>query len=292
MKVPQRPVHDVLLEVQDLAVTFGGAEPVVSGVALQLRRGEILGIAGQSGSGKSLTALSALGLLPPGARVQGSIRYRGQELVGMSAKQWAPIRGHGITMIFQETNTALNPVLPVGRQLILAVRSNHECSRAEARERVANVLRDVQLNDVDRVMNSYPHELSGGMSQRVMIAMALACGAEVLLADEPTTALDVTVQREVIDILRRVVDEYGIAAMLISHDLGVLDEVTDRLAVMYLGRVVESGSTAAVLTGPQHPYTQALLACIPRITGGTSEFVEMPDRDYAATPAVMTNEVA
>ncbi len=266
-----------VLSIRDLSVDFGGPTKAVSGVSIELTPGRILGVAGQSGSGKSLTALAAMGLVPSNAHVEGSIRFQGQELVGMSEKDRSRLRGSGMTMIFQETITALNPVVPIKKQLMLAVTANLDCDADEARDRVEGSLHDVKLHDVDRVMNSYPYELSGGMCQRVMIAMALVCGADVLFADEPTTALDVTVQREVIDIIRGVADERNLAVMLISHDIGVLEEVSDELAVMYQGRVVESGPSSDVIANPGHPYTAALLNSIPRISGGLTEFVEMPD---------------
>ncbi|GGU14996.1 ABC transporter ATP-binding protein [Nocardioides albus] len=282
-RVPDGPV----LSVRDLIVDFGAAEPAVNGVSLDLWQGRILGVAGQSGSGKSMTALTSLGLAPPGAHITGSIRFRDQELVGVGQRTLSRVRGSGMTMIFQETNAALNPVIQVRKQLTLAVRANRDCNQDEAHELVVDALRDVRLDDTDRVLNSYPHELSGGMAQRVMIAMALVCGADVIFADEPTTALDVTVQREVMEIIRRVADEHRLAVMLISHDIGVLEEISDELAVMYRGRVVERGSTDDVIRAPEHPYTRALLDSIPRIGHELTEFVEMPsfDMDLTSLPA-------
>ena len=279
MEAPSSPT---LLSIRDLKVDFGGEGQVVDGVSIDLQPGRIVGIAGQSGSGKSLTALSAMGLAPIGARVRGSIKFRGTELVGLREREMAAFRGSRMTMVFQETTTALNPVVHVGRQLLLAVKANVDCSPEERHARVVRSLHDVQLDDVDRVMNSYPHELSGGMCQRVMIAMALVCGADVLFADEPTTALDVTVQREVIDIIRKVADERDLAVMLISHDIGVLEEVCDELAIMLEGRIVERGVAQDVVARPTHPYTAALLNSIPRIGGRLEEFVEMPD--FALAP--------
>jgi peptide/nickel transport system ATP-binding protein len=269
-----------ILSVRELEVDFGGPQKAVVDVSLDLHAGEILGVAGQSGSGKSLTALAALGLAPSNAHINGSIRFKGQELVGAKESERAKVRGSGMTMIFQETVTALNPVVQIERQMELALRANAECSKAEAKERIVQALKDVQLRDVDRVLESYPHELSGGMCQRVMIAMALVCGADILFADEPTTALDVTVQREVMDIIRKVTDERKLAVMLISHDIGVLDEVSDRIAVMYRGRVVETGPSSAVIANPGHPYTRALVTSIPRIHGAHNEFIEMPQLDF------------
>lgn len=279
-----------LLRIRDLTIDFGDG-PAVNGVNLDLRPGKIVGVAGQSGSGKSLTALAAMGLAPAGARVRGSIRFRGTELVGRSEREMSKIRGSGMTMVFQETVTALNPVVHVGRQLSLAVKANVDCDAEERHARVVRSLHDVQLDDADRIMSSYPHELSGGMCQRVMIAMALVCGADVLLADEPTTALDVTVQREVIDIIRKVADERAIAVMLISHDIGVLEEVCDELAVMFHGRIVEHGAAQDVVTSPAHPYTAALLNSVPRIGARTETFVEMPEFAYAVGDHRAASEV-
>ncbi len=272
--------REPILSVSQLEVDFGGPQKAVVDVSVDLYPGEILGVAGQSGSGKSLTALAALGLAPTNAEIRGSIRFKGHELVGASEAERAKVRGSGMTMIFQETVTALNPVVQVERQMELALRANVECSKAEAKERIVRALNDVQLRDVGRVLDSYPHELSGGMCQRVMIAMALVCGADILFADEPTTALDVTVQREVMDIIRKVTDERKLAVMLISHDIGVLDEVSDQLAVMYRGRVVETGPSSAVIADPGHPYTKALINSIPRIHGAHNEFIEMPQLDF------------
>lgn len=274
---PPRVDRAPVLSIRDLTIDFGHDASAVSGVSLELTPGQILGVAGQSGSGKSMTALAAMGLTPPAARVAGSIKFRGRELVGLKPKELTEVRGAGMTMIFQETVTALNPLVQIRKQMVLAVMANAEVTTEEADELVRQALRDVRLRDIDRVMDSYPHELSGGMCQRVMIAMALVCGAEVLFADEPTTALDVTVQREVIEIIRRVADERQLAVMLISHDIGVLEEVSDSLVVMYRGRVVERGHTGDIIRSPKHPYTAALLNSIPRIGGTLTEFVEMPD---------------
>ncbi|WP_313408541.1 ABC transporter ATP-binding protein [Aeromicrobium sp.] len=279
-RVSQDQDREPILSVRELEVSFGGPQKAVVDVSLDLYPGEILGVAGQSGSGKSLTALAALGLAPTNADIKGSIRFKGKELVGAKESERAKVRGSGMTMIFQETVTALNPVVQIERQMELALRANVECSKAAAKERIVQALNDVQLRDVDRVLDSYPHELSGGMCQRVMIAMALVCGADILFADEPTTALDVTVQREVMDIIRQVTDERKLAVMLISHDIGVLDEVSDQLAVMYRGRVVETGPSSAVIADPGHPYTRALISSIPRIHGAHNEFIEMPQLDF------------
>ncbi len=259
-----------LLTIDELGVQFRrGAirTDAVRGISLSLRAGRVLGVAGESGSGKTASALAAMGLLPEGTVVTGSIRYRGTELLAMKERKLRQYRGRHISMIFQETSTALNPVLRVGQQLTMATRAHVKGDRKEVQQRVQAALADVRLADTERVMRSYPHELSGGMAQRVVIAMALSCGAKVLLADEPTTALDVSVQEEILELIRGLVAERQLATMLISHDLAVLAELCDDLVVMYNGEVVERGPTASILAAPSHPYTQGLLACLPRLHG-------------------------
>jgi ABC-type glutathione transport system ATPase component len=280
-----------LLVVEDLTVEFTSG-PVrthaLRGVDLRLRAGSVLGVAGESGSGKTTAALAAIGLLPRGAEVTGSIRYRGTELLGLPERRLRGHRGRHLAMIFQETATALNPVIRVGDQLTMAARAHVPGGRAEVRRRVAAALADVRLDDPDRVMASYPHELSGGMCQRAIIAMALGCGSRVLFADEPTTALDVSVQREILELIRGLVDRRGLAVMLVSHDLAVLSEVCDDLAVMYRGRIVEAGPARDVLRTPTHPYTRALLDCLPTLHGTREELLEItPERRAAIDAAVL-----
>lgn len=270
--VDVRPVQDneTLLTIEDLGVAFQrGAvrTEAVRGLSLSLKSGHVLGVAGESGSGKTTAGLAAIGLLPSSAQVSGSIRYRGQELVGLSHKEMRAFRGSEIAMIFQETGTALNPLMRVGDQLMKAVRAHRPGTRDQLRAQVESALDEVQLRDHARVMRSYPDELSGGMCQRVVIAMALSCGSKVLLADEPTTALDVSVQREITDLIGELVRREKLAAMMVSHDLGVLSEICDELVVMHMGEVVEIGPVEAVLGRPAHPYTKALLDCLPRLHG-------------------------
>lgn len=291
LQVNEGDSPSAVMSIRDLTIDFGGLA-AVNGVSIDLHPGKIVGIAGQSGSGKSLTALAAMGLAPAGARVRGSINFKGTELVGLPEREISRMRGSGMTMVFQETITALNPVVQVGRQLSLAVKANVKCTAEERHARVVRSLHDVQLHDPDRIMGSYPHELSGGMCQRVMIAMALGCGADVLLADEPTTALDVTVQREVIEIIRKVADERDLAVMLISHDIGVLEEVCDDLVVMLKGRIVERGAAQDVVARPAHPYTAALLNSVPRIGERNETFVEMPEFAFDAAGDRETREAA
>jgi len=244
-------------------------------------------VAGESGCGKTTSALAAMGLLPRGASVSGSIRYRDTELLTLSEKELRRYRGSHLAMIFQETTTALNPVIRVGDQLMMAARTHVRGGKTAARERVIAALADVRLTDSGRVMASYPHELSGGMCQRIIIAMALSCGSRVLLADEPTTALDVSVQEEILELIRGLVTRRQLAVLMISHDLAVLADVCDDLAVMYRGEIVESGPAGTVLGNPAHPYTQALLDCLPTLRGRKDLLPELPSgTEGTAAPQV------
>ncbi|MSP98421.1 MAG: ABC transporter ATP-binding protein [Betaproteobacteria bacterium] len=259
-----------LLAIEDLRVVFGpqGKEQAaVDGVSLTLAPGEALGVVGESGCGKSLTALSILGLVPdpPGRIAGGHIRLRGQDLVGAGNTVMNRIRGKQISMIFQEPMTALNPVFRVGEQIGETLRFHAGLSRADARERALHLIERVGIGNPRERLDQYPHELSGGMRQRIMIAIALACRPQILIADEPTTALDVTIQAQILLLLKDLQKELGMALMLITHDLGVVAQVVDRVAVMYAGRIVEEGSVAAVFERPSHPYTRLLLQSIPSL---------------------------
>ncbi len=258
------------LEIRDLTVEFrsGGAwHPAVRGVDLAIARNQTLAVVGESGSGKSVTALAVMGLVPaPSGRIAaGSIRLDGQELVGMSERKLDRIRGSRIAMIFQEPMTALNPTRTVGDQVAESVRTHRGVSSAAALKEAERMLDLVRMPSAKRRMKEYPHQFSGGMRQRVMIAMALACQPEVLLADEPTTALDVTIQAQVLALMEDLKREYGLAVLFITHNLGVVALIADVVAVMYAGEIVESAPVGELFVRPRHPYTEALLASMPRV---------------------------
>ena len=264
---------DTVLRVEGLCVsarTEQGLKPLVQDLSFDLRKGETLAIAGESGSGKSITSLAIMGLLPqPGVRVTGGrMFFAGRDLTVLSESALRRVRGDRIAMIFQEPMTSLNPVMTVGAQLTEAIRAHEPVGRSEARKRAVEALRAVRLSEPERRMGQYPHELSGGMRQRVMIAMALALRPEVLIADEPTTALDVTVQREVLDLLRDLQRDLGTAIILITHDMGVVAEMADRVIVMRQGRQVETAATLDIFARPRADYTQGLLAAVPRMGQG------------------------
>jgi peptide/nickel transport system ATP-binding protein len=258
----------LLLEVSNLRVTLAtprGPAEALRGVSLQLERGATLGLIGESGCGKSITALALMGLLPGGAGASGSIRLNGQELVGLAEPAMCALRGNRIAMVFQEPMTALNPLHTVGDQIAEPLRVHRGLPRAAARAEALRLLDRVHLPQAAQRLDAYPHQLSGGQRQRVTIAMALACGPELLIADEPTTALDVTIQREILELLRELVAERQMALLMISHDLGVMARTVDRLLVMYGGTIVESGPTAEVFAHLAHPYTRGLFAARPRL---------------------------
>ncbi|WP_428380238.1 ABC transporter ATP-binding protein [Nevskia ramosa] len=262
-----------MLEIKDLRVRHPGrgraAVPVtvLDGVSLSLAAGESLGLVGESGSGKSQTALAILGLLPASAAAEGSIRFDGNELLGASRQQMDRLRGSRIAMIFQDPMTSLNPSLSIGLQLAEVLEVHRGTSRRDALREAAHMLDAVRIPDAMRRLQQYPHELSGGQRQRVMIAMALLCKPQLLIADEPTTALDVTIQAQILDLLDELRRELNLALLLITHDLGVVAGHCDRVAVMYAGRIVEAGPSTAVLASPSHPYTAALLASRPSLLG-------------------------
>jgi peptide/nickel transport system ATP-binding protein len=258
---------ELLLEVQDLSVRFKtdeGAVHAVDRMSLALSPSQVLGIVGESGCGKSVTALSIVGLLPSTATVTGSVRFEGAELLGASRSRLRKIRGRKISFVFQEPMTSLNPVLRIGNQIEEVVREHMNLSRRAARGRVLELLDLVHIPDPGRRVEEYPHQLSGGMRQRVMIAMALACDPKILIADEPTTALDVTIQAGILDLLRELRERLGTAIILITHNLGVVADLADRVVVMYAGRKAEEAPVGELFAHPQHPYTIGLLGAVPR----------------------------
>lgn len=259
-----------LLEVRDLRVVFptdDGPLVAVEDLSFTLDEGMTLGVVGESGSGKTVSSLAIMGLLPPDATVTGELRYRGEDLLGADPERLRSLRGDRVAMIFQDALTALNPVFTVGHQIAEAVRTHREVSKADARARSIELLDLVGVPNPSARADQYPHEFSGGMRQRAMIAMAIANDPDLLIADEPTTALDVTVQAQVLDVLERIQDRTGSALMLITHDLGVVAGVADLVLVMYAGRDVEQGSVDEVFASPRHPYTRDLLRCLPRVDG-------------------------
>jgi len=253
------------LRVDDLSIAYGGAPPSVSGVSLRVRKGEIVGVIGESGSGKSSIALAMMGLLPDSARVTARrLDVAGNDMNDAGERDWAKIRGLAASMVFQEPMSALNPCMRIGAQIAEVLQIHGKADRRQARSRALEILRLVQMPDAEKRLDYYPHQLSGGQRQRVVIAIAVAAGPDLLVADEPTTALDVTVQAQILDLIRTLRDETGMGVLFISHDLGVIGQLCERVAVMYRGRVVESGSARRVLDDPRHPYTRALLESIPR----------------------------
>jgi oligopeptide/dipeptide ABC transporter ATP-binding protein len=243
--------------------TAAGLVTVVDGVDYEVEAGQVFGIAGESGSGKTMSVLALLGLLPNGAQVEGSAMFDGQDLLRLGRRAMRDVRGAQIAMVFQDPMTSLHPMLTIERQLTEHVRFHLGFTRAQARERAAELLNEVRIPDPASALNAYPHQFSGGMRQRIAIAIALACRPRVLIADEPTTALDVTVQAGILRLLDRLRRQSGLSVLLITHDLGVMSSIADWLTVMYAGRVVESGPTARVLGHPRHPYTAGLLAALP-----------------------------
>ena len=265
-----------VLEVSDLQTHFhtrDGIVKAVDGVSLRLARGETLGVVGESGCGKSVTALSVLRLVPPpsGRIVAGSVRFDGVDLLALDTQAMRAIRGNRISMIFQEPMTSLNPVMTVGRQIAETVALHQQLSRRAAMDRAVEMLSLVKIPDARRRAGEYPHQLSGGMRQRVMIAIAMSCTPTILIADEPTTALDVTIQAQILDLMIAMKERTGSAVMLITHDLGVIAETAQRVVVMYAGRKVEEASTKALFAQPRHPYTRGLMTSIPRLNRGVAE---------------------
>ncbi|MDX9860927.1 MAG: ABC transporter ATP-binding protein, partial [Rhodospirillales bacterium] len=292
--MPRQPV----LEVRDLAVTFAserGVARVVDNVSFDLAAGRTVGLVGESGCGKSLTALALLGLVPPPGRiVDGTVRLGGRDLLACSQTDLDAVRGRRIAMIFQEPMTALNPVFPVGDQIAEVLRVHTLASRRQAMEAAVAMMARVGIADAPARARDYPHQLSGGMRQRIMIAMAMICQPDVLIADEPTTALDVTVQAQILDLILEMQADFGTAVLFISHDLGVVSDVADEVMVMYAGRIVEHSPAASLFGAPLHPYTLGLLHALPRIDRrlGKLPIMRAVSRILAPSPAAAATRTA
>jgi oligopeptide transport system ATP-binding protein len=280
-----------VLEVSDLRTVFAtrdGAVHAVNGVSFSIGPGELLGVVGESGSGKSVTMMSLMGLLPspPAEITGGSILFEGREVREMSDREMRQLRGGDIGFVFQDPMTSLNPVFTVGFQLVEPIRVHLGLSKAAARDRAAELLELVGIPDPRRRLDDYPHQFSGGMRQRVMIAMALSCDPKLLIADEPTTALDVTIQAQILEIVRELRQKLGMGIIWITHDLGLVAGIADRVMVMYAGHVVEHGPVAEIFTHPQHPYTRALLGTVPSVAGPRARRL----RTIEGQPPVLTSE--
>ena len=277
-----------LLEVEDLTVTFrtdDGEVKAVRGVDFSIRAGEVLAVVGESGSGKSVTAMSILQLLPPSARVEGRVTWRGEDLLAVKPARMRQVRGAEISMIFQDPLTALNPVYKVGDQIVEMILAHEKVSKRDARKRAVEMLDLVGIPQADKRVDQYTHEFSGGMRQRAMIAMALSCNPQLIIADEPTTALDVTVQAQVLEVLVDLAERLSTAVVLITHDLGVVAGMADQVTVMYAGRMVERGTADEVFDATAHPYTAGLLASLPRLDGD----VDTPLMPIGGQPPSMLN---
>jgi oligopeptide/dipeptide ABC transporter ATP-binding protein len=275
-------VSEPVLEIDNLVVEFDTTDGVVhavDGVSYSVAAGETLGVVGESGSGKSVTVMSALGLIqmPPGRIVSGEARYKGRNLIGLPIEELRKVRNKEIGMVFQDPMTSLNPVFTVGEQIAEALlEHNHGMTSGDARNRTIGLLERVGVPNPDRRFDQYPHEYSGGMRQRAMIAMAIANDPAVIIADEPTTALDVTIQAQVLDVLKQATIESGTALVLITHDLGVVAEMVDKVAVMYGGKVVEQGAVEEIFHAPRHPYTLGLMMSLPRLSGEIKKLLPIP----------------
>lgn len=270
-----------ILHIKGLRTHFftdHGEVPAVDGIDLYINKGEILGVVGESGCGKSVTSLSVMRLIPnpPGKIVGGTMEFKGEDLVQVSEGRMRKLRGNEMAMIFQEPMTSLNPVYTIGDQIGETVRLHRKVSKKEAREHAVEMLKKVGIPRPEQIVNEYPHQLSGGMRQRVMIAMAMSCNPELLIADEPTTALDVTIQAQILDLMKSLNKESGTAIMMITHDLGVVAETCHRVIVMYSGKVVEEGDVHTIFKNPQHPYTKGLIQSVPRMDGGSGRLYSIP----------------
>lgn len=268
-----------VLAINGLNVAFPGLTRslrVLRGVDLCVNAGEVFGLVGESGSGKSMTALASLGMVPSPGRVSGSIKIADQEIVGCSDKTLSELRGAQAAMIFQNPLHSLNPFFTIGQQMAEVIDCHHACGKTKARTVAVEQLRSVHMPDPDIALDKYPHQLSGGQIQRVMIALALACRPQLLIADEPTTALDVTVQAQIIALLSELADKNNLAVLFITHDLGVVSQLCDRVAVMYAGQIVETGSVEDIIDHPRHPYTSKLMDTVPKVGRGSQELKSIP----------------
>ncbi|TYO69539.1 ABC transporter ATP-binding protein [Rossellomorea marisflavi] len=274
-----------LLSVKNMVTAFrtaNGEVSAVRGISFSVKKGETLCVVGESGCGKSITSLSVMGLLPSNGSIkEGSIEFDGNDLVTYSPEQLRKIRGKDMSMIFQEPMTALNPVLTIGYQLREPLMLHKQIGKSEATKQGIDLLKQVGIPYPEKRMKQYPHELSGGMRQRVMIAIALACSPKLLIADEPTTALDVTIQAQILDLIQDAKEQYGMGVMMITHDMGVVAEVADRVMVMYAGEKIEEGDVESIFENPQHPYTKGLLNSVPNLDG--------PDFELEAIPGSLPN---
>jgi len=274
-------VSDILLDVKELHTYFftdQGVVPAVEGVSLTVHQGEVVGIVGESGCGKSVTSLSIMKLVPdpPGKIVSGEINFKGENLVNASEKRMKQIRGNKIAMIFQEPMTSLNPLFTIGNQLRESIRNHENMTHQEAYKKAIELLKLVGLPRAEQMIHEYPHQLSGGMRQRVMIAMAMSCDPELLIADEPTTALDVTIQAQILDLMKKLKKENNMSILLITHDLGVVSEMCERVVVMYAGQVVEKGTVREIIKNPKHPYTKGLIRSLPKMAKNNQKLYSIP----------------
>ena len=270
-----------ILQIKNLKVSFQSGRtllPAVDGISFNLREGEILGIVGESGSGKSVTSLATMGLIPspPGKIEDGQIIFEGIDLINLSEKEWRKVRGNQISMIFQEPMTSLNPLFTIGNQVMEAIKLHTNLSKREALVRGIELLRLVGIPRAEGILKEYPYQLSGGMRQRIMIAMAMACNPKVLIADEPTTALDVTIQAQILALMKDLNEKTNTSIILITHDLGVVAEICERVIVMYSGQIVEQGDVRTILKNPQHPYTKGLLKSVPELRGKRERLYSIP----------------
>ncbi|MFK0383646.1 ABC transporter ATP-binding protein [Agrobacterium sp. NPDC090273] len=281
--------NDAMIDINNLSVTFrrgGKAVKAVNGVSLSVKPGEVVALLGESGSGKSVTMRSLLRLHPKGTLIEGGMTVDGRDVLGLSNRALADLRGAVVSMVFQEPRLALDPVYTVGRQIEETIMRHEKVSRSAAAERALALFQKVRIPSPERRLANYPHEMSGGMLQRAMIAMALACNPKVLLADEPTTALDATVQIQILLLIRELQREYGLSVIFVTHDIGVAAEVADRIAVMYAGRIVEEGVVGDIIRNPRHPYTKGLLGARVELADGRDRLITIPGAppDLAAMP--------